>query len=174
MCRRFRGYTLPLGYYCDLTPLYIVGSIQRCLEELQGHGIDPASIPLDEEGEINDVQHEIRKMEAQRRYERLSFPLRSTINVPFSHDVLLGKGTPFQFHPGNIRLRELIAEHFKQYDKAQRGEKKDIAAGIIETIRDRGGLFLKQDGAKWNLVDDEVARLKVTTAFRTFRHSLKN
>ena len=112
-------------------------------------------------------------LEEQRRRERLNFPLRSTVFVPASMDVLLGKGTPFQNHPGNIRLRELISDHIKHYDKAQRGEKKAIALGIIDAIRQSGGLFLKQDGGAWSRVTDEVARLKVTAAFRTFRHSLK-
>ena len=112
-------------------------------------------------------------MEAQRRYERLNFPLRSTFFVPFSQDVLLGKGTPFQNHPGNKRLRQLIADHIKHYDKSQRGEKKDIALEIIGDIRQSGGLFLKQDGSKWTRVNDNVARLKVTAAFRTYRQSQK-
>ena len=94
--------------------------------------------------------------------------------MPFSQDVLFGKGTPFQNHPGNMRFRELIADHIKQYDKSQKKEKKDIAFGIIDTIRQSGGLFLKQDGGLWTRVNDEVARLKVTAAFRTFRHSLRH
>ena len=85
----------------------------------------------------------------------------------------MGKGTPIQNHTGNQRLRQLISEHIKQYDRSQRGEKKAIALDIIETIRQRGGFFLKQDGNTWSRVEDEVARLKVTAAFRTYRQSLK-
>ena len=149
------------------------GTVKECLEKLRGHGIDPASIPLNDNGEVTDVEECHRLIEEQRRYERLNFPLRSTIHVPFCEDVLLGKGTPIQNHTGNKRLRQLISEHIKQYDRSQRGEKKAIALDIIETIRQRGGFFLKQDGNTWSRVDDEVARLKVTAAFRTYRQSLK-
>ena len=144
-----------------------IGTVKECLEKLRGHGIDPASIPLNDKGEITDVEECRRLIEEQRRYERLNFPLRSTIHVPYSQDVLLGKGTPIQNHAGNKRLRQLISEHIKQYDKSQRGEKKALALEIVETIRQRGGLFLKQDGSAWSRVDDDVARLKVTAAFRT-------
>ena len=152
---------------------YCIGTVKVCLEKLRGHGIDPTSIPLDEKGEITDVEECRRSIEEQRRYERLNFPLRSTIHVPFCEDVLLGKGTPIQNHTGNKRLRLLVAEHIKQYDKSQRGEKKTLALEIVETIRQRGGFFLKQDGSAWTRVDADVARLKVTAAFRTYRQSLK-
>ena len=122
---------------------------------------------------MTDLEDAHRRLEARRRYERLNFPLRNTILVPFSQDVLYGKGTPFQNHPGNKRLRQLIADQIKQYDKSQRGEKKAIALGIIETIRQSGGLFLKQDGSKWTRVNNDAARLKVTAAFRTFRQARK-
>ena len=143
------------------------------LEELRRHGIDPDSIPLGENGEITDLEEARQSMEAQRKYERLNFPLRSTFYVPFSADVLLGKGTPFQNHPGNKRLRQLISDHIKQYDKSRKGEKKAIARGIIDIIRQSGGLFLRQDGSIWTRVNDDVARLKATAAFRTYRQSLR-
>lgn len=57
-------------------------------------------------------------------------------------------------------------------DKAGKTEKKTIAMGIIDTIRQSGGLFLKQDGGKlWSRVNDDVARLKVTATFRSYRQS---
>ena len=146
----------------------------QCLEELQGHGIDPASIPVDENGEISDLQEGRQKMEEQRRYERLTYPLRSTFYVPFCEDVLLGTGAPVQNHSGNKRLRELVSDHIRHYEKAQRGGKTAIAEGIIDIIRQRGGFFLKkQDGGEWSRVNNEVATLKVTAAFRTYRQKLK-
>jgi len=151
----------------------LIGTVTECLEQLRGHGIDPASIPLNDRGEITDVEAARRLFEDQRRYERLNFPLRSTFYVPFSEDVLLGKGTPIQNHAGNKKLRQLVSDHIKLYDKSQRGEKKAIALGIIDTIRQRGGLFLKQDVSNWTRVNDDVARLKVTAAFRTYRQSQK-
>lgn len=144
----------------QIHPLVCKGTVQNCLEVLQGHGINPTCIPINDKGEMTDLVEERQRIEAQRRYERLNFPLRSSFYVPFSQDVLLGKGTPFQNFPG---------DQYKNYDKAQRAEKKVITMGIVDTIRQGGGLFLKQDGDKWIRVEDEVARLKVTAAFRTFR-----
>ena len=118
------------------------------------------------------MKEERRRQEEQRRYERLNFPPRSTIHVPFSMDVLVGKGIPFQNHPGNIRLRELVSDHMKQYDKAGKLEKRTIAMEIIDRIKQSGGLFLKQDvGNQWSRVNDEAATLKVLATFRSYRQS---
>ena len=173
-CNRWETIiSLWLSIFCHF--FISLGSIQQCLEELRGVGIDPRSIPIDCNGDITDLEEARQRWEAQRRYERLNFPLRSTFYVPFSQDVLLGKGTPFQDHPGNKRFRELISDHIKQYDKAQRAQKKTIAMEIIDTIRQSGGLFLKQDvgGKHWSRVDDDAATLKVTATFRSYRRAVK-
>lgn len=138
-------------------------------QQLSGHGIDPACLPLTAKGEISDRLEDCRRLEQQRQHERLNFPPRRNFDVPFCNDVLLGKGTPFQIHPGNKNLRFLVADRYKSYEKAQKGVKKVIAQEVIETIHNGGGLFLKQDGGTWIPVKNDVALLKVGAAFRTLR-----
>mmetsp|Transcript_2580 Transcript_2580/g.6201 ORF Transcript_2580/g.6201 Transcript_2580/m.6201 type:complete len:475 (-) Transcript_2580:345-1769(-) len=145
------------------------GTVQECLVELRGHGVDPACIPINEQGEISDHLEYGRGLEQQRKHERLYFPLRRTIGTPSAQDVLLGKGTPFQIHPGNKNLRKMVSDRFKEYDKAPKGAKKAVAREIVGTIKSNGGLFLKQDGNKWVPASDDVSVLKISAAFRTLR-----
>lgn len=141
--------------------------VSECLEELRGHGIDPASLPINEDGELTDLTEDRRRLEAQRKYERLNFPPRSSIYVPFLLDVILGKGLPFQNHPGNKRLRDLVDANAKRYEKSAKGDKKKIAQEIFDSIRHSGGYFLKRDGNRWIPVDSDVAIVKISATFRT-------
>ncbi|CAJ1965027.1 unnamed protein product [Cylindrotheca closterium] len=145
------------------------GTIQECMQHLRRHGINPTSIPVNENGEISDQLEYCRRLEQLRKHERLKYPLRHIIGVPSAQDVLLGKGTPFQNHAGNKSLRQVVSDRYKEYEKAQKGLKKVIAKEIVDAIRGNGGLFLKQDGKKWIPVNGEVAVLKVSAAFRTLR-----
>mmetsp|Transcript_12367 Transcript_12367/g.29440 ORF Transcript_12367/g.29440 Transcript_12367/m.29440 type:complete len:456 (+) Transcript_12367:38-1405(+) len=153
---------------------FVQGTVPECLQHLRGHGIDPACIPVNAHGEMTDLLEERRRLEAQRKYERFNCTPRNTIYVPFSLDVLLGKGCPFQNHPGNKRLRQLVDAYTKRYDKAQKGDKKAIAQEVVDAIKHSGGYFLKQDGNKWIRVDNEVARVKVSATFRTQRWIAKS
>ena len=145
------------------------GTVQECMNYLRRHGIDPDSIPINKEGEISDKLEYCRRMEQQRAQERLNYPLRKSVGMASSRDVLLGKGTPYQNHPGNKNLRQIVSDRYKEWDGAQKGAKKAISEEVIDTIRGDGGLFLKQDDDKWIIVDNDVARLKVSAAFRTLR-----
>ncbi|KAL3926190.1 MAG: hypothetical protein SGBAC_013571 [Bacillariaceae sp.] len=147
----------------------MVRAVQKCLEELCGHGIDPFCIPVNDKGEITDHVEECQRTEELRRQERLKYPARSTIGVPFFEDVLLGKGTPFQTHAGNQKFRKLVVDRQKEYEKVERGIKRYISQEIVDIIKGNGGLFLKQDGSKWVPVDNEVAVMKVSNVFRTLR-----
>ncbi|CAJ1965087.1 unnamed protein product [Cylindrotheca closterium] len=145
------------------------GTMHECLQHLRRHGIVPACIPVNEHGEITDHLEHCRQLEQQRKHERLKYPLRHSIAVPSPQDVLLGKGTPFQNHPGNKKLRQVVVDRYKEYEKAQKGFKRLIVKEIVDLIRGNGALFLKQDGKKWVPANDEVAMLKVSAAFRTLR-----
>ncbi|CAJ1968982.1 unnamed protein product [Cylindrotheca closterium] len=121
---------------------------------------------------MTDHFEDTQRLQRQRRQERLKGPIRSTTSVPFCEDVLLGKGTPFQIHPGNKKLRKLVVDWQKEYEKARRGGKMVIAQECVAAIRSNGGLFLKQqDGKTWCVVDNDVAVTKVTALFRTPRRT---
>ena len=89
-------------------------------------------------------------------------------------DVLHGKGTPFQEHPGNQRFRAKVAEHHKQYEKVGRGEKIKVAQAIVDNVIQNAGMFLKPDIGTWISVDNGTARDKVSATFRTMRRMSKN
>ncbi|CAJ1951398.1 unnamed protein product [Cylindrotheca closterium] len=103
--------------------VHCCGTILECLEELRGYGIDPSSLPVNNKGEITDRIKDHKRLEQQRRQERLRYPTPTAIAVPFCEDVLLGKGTPFQIHRGNKKLQQFVADRYKEVRKgAKRGK----------------------------------------------------
>ena len=85
------------------------------------------------------------------------------------NDVLFGRGKPFQIHPGNVRLHQLVDERKHVYTMSRRDDKTLIATSIVDLIKREGGRFLRQyknDKKKWMEVDDIVARNKVSHALR--------
>jgi hypothetical protein len=92
------------------------------------------------------------------------------INQPGPLDVLQGRGLEAQVHPGNLRFRNIIAERQKVHNKSLIHEKTAISKEIVLVIKESGGRFLRQDeGHGWKVVDDNVARAKVSAAFRDRR-----
>ena len=110
-----------------------------------------------------------KRLEDERKKERLKQPPRNTIGVPYFCDVILGRGTPIQEHPGNRNLRQIVVGRYKEYEKALKGAKRSIAREIVDTIKQDGGLFIKKEGNKFLPVDDAVAIVKVSANFRTLR-----
>ena len=103
-----------------------------------------------------------------RARERLSHAA-SSIKSPGPFDVIFGKGSRYQEHEGNVRLRRLISDCRKKYEKTRRGEKFILVQEIVHTVKQSTGLFLKEDGGEWIVVDDEAAAKKVGAVFRTMR-----
>ena len=124
---------------------------------------------MNDKGNMTDLFEDRQRLEEQRQQERLKYPTRRTIAVPFREDVLLGKGTPFQIHTGNKKLRQFVSDRYKKYERAHKGEKKAVAQEIVDIIRGNGGLFLKQDGNRWVPVNDDVSMVKISALFRYLR-----
>jgi hypothetical protein len=88
-----------------------------------------------------------------------------------NHDVICGRGKVCFNHPGNQKLRELVASSLKIYSQAAcKVEKSIIVSNIVDVIR-RGspnGGFVKQDpsGHYWLEVGDRLAREKVGQTLR--------
>ena len=100
--------------------------------------------------------------------------------VPSSRDVLLGRGRPFQFHEGNLRLSVMIDQHRARYTEAGStyGKKNVICDEIVELIQESGGRFLKHKNSSnpmdgWENVSQDVAREKVSHSFRTKKKTTK-
>ncbi|KAL7499629.1 hypothetical protein ACHAWT_010326 [Skeletonema menzelii] len=63
----------------------------------------------------------------------------------YDHDVVLGRGSGPNDRQGNINFRLLCQEKKIAYIEAtSRDEKGRIAAGVVATVHDRGGRFLKR------------------------------
>lgn len=105
--------------------------------------------------------------------------------TPTDRDVLMGQSPNLRLHPGNKRLKELVAERFQAYfdERTSKLDKTIIAKNIIQTINDGGGRFLKQPEKKrvgiikdavWVLEDDQIRiRDKVASQFRGHLKELK-
>ena len=144
------------------------------MSALRGYGIEPESLPVDPNGIDTGLDDYRQSLIVRRARERVRYPKRDRIHVPSAFDVLFGKGTPFQDHPGNIRFRSKILEHQKRYEKAGRGEKLRVAQAIVGIIIQNGGMFLKPDSmGSWVSVDNNTARAKVSYSFRTARKMSK-
>lgn len=165
---QWKHHIHPLRFYC-----FVVGSHEEVMASLQGHGIEPGVIPIAEDGTLTDLEDYHRRLNLQRREERRSQPQRRVIHVPGEHDVLFGKGSPFQNHSGNKALRSLILAYQERYHKAEKGNKIKVAQEIVDTIEQSSGLFLRQEGSVWVVVENKVAKNKVSTAFRTLKMDQK-
>lgn len=117
------------------------------------------------DGSVSNKEQHVQQTEKRRRQERQACEV-ADVMVPGSFDILVGKGRPFQDHPGNIRLREWIKQHQSSYEKAQKYEKKKLVQNVIEMVRSKGGRFLKDDGGHWIQVQGTVALAKVGHLFR--------
>ena len=90
-----------------------------------------------------------------------------TIRTPHPHDVLLGRGTRINSHPGNFRFRALVNAHKPMYlhPHTRKPTKALLTAQIVAYIRglDPPGRFLRQEHASsgtWVETGEEHARKK--------------
>lgn len=85
-------------------------------------------------------------------------------------DVLGGKSRALRTHPGNVRLRQLVADSFDRYYASKKLQKTEIAQEIAQQIERDGGRFMKQtkkvEDGLWVEVSDNEARERVTSTFR--------
>ena len=153
-------------------------------QALNSFGIPAELIPVDE---ITGCELETRRFHDEYLSSRRQFEdqlkeiqtQREEIRiVPTSKDVLLGRGRPFQFHVGNLRLAALIDQHRSRYTEAGStyGKKNIICDEIVDLIHESGGRFLKQKDSNnppegWEVVRMDVARDKVSHSFRTTKRT---
>ena len=97
---------------------------------------------------------------------------KKLIAVATFKDVLLGRGKPYQIHPGNVYLNQAVLRLLSQYQKADKKEKKQISLDVIQEIQEKhGGRFLRRDTEinrdMWEEVSTALALEKVAHGFRT-------
>ena len=141
-------------------------------------GIPTQFLPVDTEGNVRLEHH--RSWLEQRRH--LESKMSSMKNDPRSDrgpchyvtpgplDVLFGREKARQLHPGNIRYQDIITTNLQLYNVTPtKKEKTRLAQRLVEKIKVSGGRFLRLESGGWVVVDDDAARDKVTTAFRSRR-----
>lgn len=87
-------------------------------------------------------------------------------------DVLSGRGSAINVHPGNIHFRLLIDENRRTYLNTKWLERRAIAKSIVASIHAKGGRFLKQnegDNGFWFDIGEKGAIDKTTQALRQMK-----
>lgn len=174
------------------------GTYREIMHALMTYGIPHHLIPISAQGRI-DTKHILQMIEMKQNLadyrkstaaatttatttatgpgeknqngngEKGERPLKM-LTLPGLHDVLLGKGKPFQQHAGNMRLHMLVDQLLPKYDKLSRTEKTELAADVVRGLqKTTGGRFLTQECGIWIEISDDIAREKVSHLFRARR-----
>jgi len=113
-----------------------------------------------------------KKSTAQPRPE-IQVPPRGIgpIYEPNVNDVLCGRGGRINAHEGNVRFRQMVVDHKKEYlaPTTKKLAKAHIAAQLVRDIRTKepSGRFLKEDpDGAWFDIGDAKAIKKVGQALR--------
>ena len=94
-------------------------------------------------------------------------------------DCLYGRGKAIYFHPGNIRMLEIVKQYKREYQQSDRKDKYTLIQEVIEEIRDpslmiesasedsgNGIRFLAQENGKWSIASEDEVYKKVRNALR--------
>eukprot|EP00535_Pseudo-nitzschia_heimii_P006442 CAMPEP_0197174084 /NCGR_PEP_ID=MMETSP1423-20130617/761_1 /TAXON_ID=476441 /ORGANISM="Pseudo-nitzschia heimii, Strain UNC1101" /LENGTH=309 /DNA_ID=CAMNT_0042622979 /DNA_START=511 /DNA_END=1437 /DNA_ORIENTATION=+ len=87
------------------------------------------------------------------------------------NDVLSGRGGATNSHSGNRAFRSLVKQYQSDYLRAKKRDKPQVAAIVVDKIREKGGRFLrryttKSEGVFWVDIGDVRAREKTCQALR--------
>lgn len=149
------------------------GSHSEIMYKLMSFGLPINDFPFLEKREVKSANHLKWFERRQRKEEYLkTHPLpKNAVDIPSRADVILGRGTPFNCHPGNKRLHEIVADHYDEYDREMRVGKTKLAERIVSKVHEYGGKFLKRDEecGMWIEVSHLDARNKVAHGFRRKR-----
>ena len=149
------------------------GTHTGCQYKLMSFGIPMNVFPVSLTGKLKTASH-LKWIERRKQKElymkQHSLPI-GAVDIPSRNDVILGRGRPFNIHPGNRLLHEIVESHFEEYDSAERNEKTRLAKSIVATINRDSGRFLKQheESGMWVEVSETEARQKVNHSFRRKR-----
>jgi hypothetical protein len=69
---------------------------------------------------------------------------REEIPIPAKEDILMGRGPPYQSHPGNQAMRKLIEENRAAYSALPREKKSWMVKQILRQLFKGGARFLKR------------------------------
>ena len=137
------------------------------------YGIPTDLFPITLDGELTLTEHEkwVQKRRLKEAYLRKTLKPMRTIDLPSRSDVLLGRGRPFNLHPGNRLLHEIVEAYFDKYNNARKDVKTKLAEEIMGIVHKYNGHFLKHhpEAGVWMEVSRLEARNKVNHSFRRKR-----
>ena len=155
----------------SLHSFIIVGSIHQCHQEVLAYGISSHFLPVTNTGNIKN-QNLLRWFAFRQAKERaLEDEVEFYgVDCPSVKDVLTGKGPHVSSNPANVTYRKMLEKRFLEHRDALSAEKKTmISREIVDEIVKKGGRFLIKDRVWWANGDRDVAREKVSVAFRDMR-----
>lgn len=147
------------------------GSIHQCHQEVLAYGISSHFLPVTNTGNIKN-QNLLRWFAFRQAKERaLEDEVEFYgVDCPSVKDVLTGKGPHVSSNPANVTYRKMLEKRFLEHRDALSAEKKTmISREIVDEIVKKGGRFLIKDRVWWANGDRDVAREKVSVAFRDMR-----
>jgi hypothetical protein len=158
--------------------ILLKGSKIECQHALQSFGLPADQVPINtNSGKLKVKCHQkwivLRCSKEEARRSGTEF---HGIECPEHKDLLFGRGRPIMRHPGNALLRNLLQARYQEYDEAPtRTEKTKIAWSIVCQLQQSSCRFLKEDPiGYWVEVSSEIARQKVSVAFRDLRKNLED
>ena len=147
----------------------------ECLYELMTYGIPTHLIPLTESGKIKIKNHHEWLATVRASEEYASGGMHDTCVLPYSSDVLLGRGKPVQEHVGNRRLQAMVEDYVEEYHGYTRNtQKTELAMTITQRVLRAGGRFLTKESGIWIEVSDDIARDKVSHLLRARRRHVQS
>ena len=89
------------------------------------------------------------------------------------NDVLMGRGSRINNHPGNIKFRNFIKANRHVYQSLAKRLRTQMAKDFLQILKNEGVRFLRFDDMtqSWHEVSDERARQKISQCLREKSHS---
>jgi hypothetical protein len=150
----------------------VLGNHREVQQKLATFGILPQSLPVSVDGELKLNNHR-EWLQMRRVVEGVEEDLdetKSSIITPSRYDILFGRGRPIRDNPGNLGLLFLVEQKRSVYEATDKQEKTRISLEIVRVLKAKPSRFLKKNASGiWKEVDEDMARAKVSHAFRTMR-----
>ena len=155
---------------------YIIGTAEEIEKALTSFGINNVHCAMSNTGVMKADKHKefLKMIKKRESYVSPSVPDEDLVIVPSQTDVLLGRGKPIQFHPGNVRLALIVETLLNNYDdSAKRKEKTKLAEQTVDKMVNAGVRFLTKTDGLWGIASHSAARERVSSTFRTVRDRRK-
>jgi len=137
------------------------------VEEAKEGNAEDSSKPTQQTSSISD---DLAALKTNKKNKKVLNP-KDLIKTPNKHDVLLGRGKPFQNHDGNQAMLRIVDMYRKRYHESERAFKHEIIEEVLDIIKSKGGRFLERiddfEKSYWSVVPHRMSYRKVGHAFRS-------